>query len=232
MIMNVSAVMTRRVISISPETSIIVAIKLMLKHHISGLPVIDNHANLVGILTEGDFLRRSEIETERKRSVWLDALLGAAEGATDYVRSHGLAVKEVMTRNPITVGENTPLGEAVLLMENKNVKRLPVLRDGKLVGIISRANLMRALMSIHRAAPKSSDDDGAIRDRILADIGRQSWSSGAFVDVVVHEGVADLWGTVTDAAQRDALTVLVKNVTGVIRVEDHVIWKGQPANVI
>jgi CBS domain-containing protein len=110
----------------------------MLKHHISGLPVIDNHANLVGILTEGDFLRRSEIETERKRSVWLDALLGAAEGATDYVRSHGLAVKEVMTRNPITVGENTPLGEAVLLMENKNVKRLPVLRDGKLAGF--RAN--------------------------------------------------------------------------------------------
>jgi CBS domain-containing protein len=128
MIMNVSDVMTKRVISISPETSILVAIQLTLKHHISGLPVIDKHAKLVGILTEGDFLRRAEIGTERKRSVWLDALLGPAEGATDYVHSHGLAVKEVMTRDPITVGENTPLGEAVLLMENKNVKRLPVLK--------------------------------------------------------------------------------------------------------
>ena len=229
--MKVSDVMTKRVISISPETSVFVAIQLMLKHHISGLPVIDNHAKLVGVITEGDFLRRAEIETERKRSIWLDALLGPTEGATEYVHSHGLAVKEVMTGNPIAVVENTPLGEAVLLMENKNVKRLPVLRDGKVVGIISRANLMRALMSIHRAAPKSSDDDAAIRDCILADIGKQAWSSGAIVDVVVHEGVVDLWGSITDTAQRDALMVLVKNVPGVIRVESHVAWKGQPANV-
>jgi CBS domain-containing protein len=231
MIMNVSDVMTRRVISISPETSIVAAIQLMLKHRISGLPVIDNHAKLVGIITEGDFLRRAEIETERKRSIWLDALLGPAEGAADYVHSHGLAVKEVMTRGPSTVAENTPLGEAVLLMENKNVKRLPVLRDGKVVGIISRANLMRALMSIHRAAPKSSDNDAAIRGFILADIGKQHWSSGAIVDVVVHEGVVDLWGTITDIGQRDALIVLAKNVPGVIKVEEHLTWKGQPANI-
>ena len=223
--MNVSDVMTRRVISVSPETSVVAAIRLMLKHRISGLPVIDNHAKLVGIMSEGDFLRRAEIETERKRSIWLDALLGPAEGAADYVHSHGLAVKEVMTRDPITVAENTRLGEAVLLMENKNVKRLPVLRDGKVIGIVSRANLMRALMSIHRTVPKSSDNDAAIRDYILAEVGRQGWSSGAIVDVVVHEGVVDLWGTVADTAQRDALIVLAKNVPGVVRVEDHVTVK-------
>jgi CBS domain-containing protein len=225
MIMNVSDVMTRRVISISPETSIVAAIQLMLKHRISGLPVIDNHAKLVGIITEGDFLRRAEIETERKRSIWLDALLGPAEGAADYVHSHGLAVKEVMTRDPSTVAENTPLGEAVLLMENKNVKRLPVLRDGKVVGIISRANLMRALLSIHRTAPQSSDDDAAIRERILAGVGRQDWSSGAAVDVVVHRGMVDLWGSVSDRAQRDALKVLAENVSGVFKVEDHLTLK-------
>jgi CBS domain-containing protein len=146
--MKVSDVMTRRVISVSPETNVFVAIRLMLKHHVSGLPVIDNHAKLVGILSEGDLLRRGEIETERKRSVWLDALFGPADGAAHYVHSHGSAVKEVMTRDPLTVTEDTRLDEVVRLMENRNVKRLPVLRDGKVIGIVSRANLMRALGTI------------------------------------------------------------------------------------
>ena len=192
--MKVSDVMTKHVISISPETSVFIAIRLMLKHHISGLPVIDNHATLVGIVSEGDFLRRAEIETERKkRSLWLDALLGPVDGAADYVHSHGLAVKEVMTPDPITISENTKLDEVVRLMENRKLKRLPVLRDGKVIGIVTRANLMRALLSIHRTAPQSSDDDAAIRERILADVGRQGWSSGAAVDVVVHGGMVDLW---------------------------------------
>jgi CBS domain-containing protein len=219
--MKVSDVMTKHVISISPETSVFVAIRLMLKHHISGLPVIDNHAKLVGILSEGDFLRRGEIETERKRSVWLDALLGPADGALTYVHSHGLAVKEVMTPDPVTVTEDTALDEVVRLMENRSVKRLPVLRDGNVVGIVTRANLMRALLSIHRTAPQSSDNDATIRERILAGVGGQDWSSGATVDAVVHGGVVDLWGSVGDRAQRDALKVLAENVPGVVRVEDH-----------
>jgi CBS domain-containing protein len=223
--MKVSDVMTKHVISISPETSVFVAIRLMLKHHISGLPVIDNRARLVGILSEGNFLRRAEIDTERKRSLWLDALLGPADGAATYVHSHGLAVKEVMTPAPVTVTEHTALDEVVRLMEHRNVKRLPVLRDGKVVGIVTRANLMRALLSIHRTAPQSSDDDAAIRERILAGISRQGWSSGATVDVVVHEGVADLWGSVSEGAQRNALKVLAENVRGVVRVEDHLTVK-------
>jgi CBS-domain-containing membrane protein len=225
--MKVSDVMTKHVISISPETSVFIAIRLMLKNHISGLPVIDNHAALVGILSEGDFLRRAEIETERKRSLWLNALLGPADGAADYVHSHGLAVKEVMTPDPITITENTKLDEVVRLMENRKVKRLPVLRDGKVIGIVTRANLMRALLSIHRTAPQSSDNDAAIRERILADVGRQDWSSGAAVDVVVHGGMVDLWGSVSDRTQRDALKVLAENVPGVVRVEDHLTLKDQ-----
>jgi CBS domain-containing protein len=225
--MEVSDVMTKQVISISPETSVFIAIRLMLQHHISGLPVIDNHAKLVGILSEGDFLRRGEIETERKRSVWLDALLGPADGAADYVHSHGLAVEEVMTRNPITVAENTTLDEVVRLMEDRNVKRLPVLRDGKVIGIVSRANLMRALLSIHRTAPQSSDNDAAIREHILVEVGRQGWSSGAVVDVVVHRGMVDLWGSVGDLAQREALKVVAENAPGVVKVEDHLTMKDQ-----
>jgi len=219
--MKVSDVMTKRVVSISPETSILVAADLMLKHHISGLPVIDNHAKLVGIVTEGDFLRRAEIGTERKASSWLDALRGTADATADYVHSHGLAIKEIMTRNPVTAAEDTNLDEAVRLMENRNIKRLPVLRDGKLVGIISRANLMRALLSIHRKAPQSSSDDAAIRERILADAAKQSWSSGAVVDAVVQDGIVDLWGTLADPSQREAFVVLAKKVPGVALVEDH-----------
>jgi len=225
--MKVSDVMTRRVISVSPETSVFVAIRLMLKHHVIGLPVIDNHGKLVGILSEGDLLRRGEIETERKRSVWLDALFGPADGAADYVHSHGLAVNEVMTREPITVTENTRLDEVVRLMENRNVKRLPVLRDERVIGIISRANLMRALLSIHRTTPQSSDDDAAIREHVLAEVRRHDWTSGAAVDVVVQSGMVDLWGTVGDLAQREALKVLAENVPGVVRVEDHLTLKGQ-----
>jgi CBS domain-containing protein len=225
--MKVSDVMTRRVISVSPETSVFVAIRLMLKHHVSGLPVIDNHGKLVGILSEGDLLRRGEIETERKRSVWLDALFGPADGAADYVHSHGLTVKEVMTPDPITVTENTTLDEVVRLMENRNVKRLPVLRDERVIGIISRANLMRALLSIHRTTPQSSDDDAAIREHVLAEVRRHDWTSGAAVDVVVQSGMVDLWGTVGDLAQREALKVLAENVPGVIRVEDHLTLKDQ-----
>ncbi len=223
--MKVSDVMTKHVISISQETSVFVAIRLMLKHHISGLPVIDEHARLVGILSEGDFLRRAEIETEHKRSLWFDALFGPTDGAAAYVHSHGLAVREVMTPDPITVAEDTTLDEVVRLMETRGVKRLPVLRDGRVVGIVTRANLMRALLSIHRSAPQPSDDDAAIRERILAGITGQDWSSGATVDVVVHGGMVDLWGSVSDSAQRDALKVLAENVSGVIKVEDHLALK-------
>ena len=170
---------------------------------------------------------RGEIETERKSGIRLDALLGPADGAADYVHSHGPAVKDVMTPDPVTVTESTTLDEVVRLMENRHVKRLPVLRDGKVVGIISRANLMRALLGIHRAAPQSSVDDAAIREHILAGVRRQDWSSGAAVEVAVHDGMVDLRGSVSDLAQREALKVLAQNVPGVVRVEDHLALKDQ-----
>src|SRR6516165_3587039 len=147
--MKVSEVMTRRVISILPDAPISDAIKLMLKKHISGLPVIDEEGKLVGILTEGDLLRRPEIGTERRRSRWLDALFGPGEAADAYVHSRSREVKDIMTRDPVTVKECTPLHEVVHLMERRNFKRLPVIRAGKVVGIISRANLIRALAGLH-----------------------------------------------------------------------------------
>jgi CBS domain-containing protein len=229
--MKASDVMTRRVISISPEATILDAIKLMLKHHISGLPVIAHRGKLVGIVTESDFLHRPETGTERKRSRWLDSFFGPAPAAKAFVRSHGLKVADVMRRDPITVKENAPLDEVVRMMESYNVKRLPVMRRSKVVGIVSRADLMLALASISRATSASTGSDLAIRDRIMAAIREQSWTAGAMVDVVVRDGVADVWGTISDDAQRDALRALVAGTPGVKKVEDHLTWQGEEASV-
>jgi CBS domain-containing protein len=222
--MKVSDVMTRRVISVTPEASIVEAIRLMTGNHISGLPVIDQEGKLVGMVSEGDFLRRAELETEHRRSVWFDAIFGPAQSATEFVHSHGLKVDDVMTREPAFVLEGSSLAEVVHLMETRRIKRLPVLRGARVVGIVSRANLLRALLGLHRAAPISAMDDASVRERILSDIDEQSWSEGAEVDVTVRDGIADLWGNVTDLKQRDALRVLVETTPGVIRMEDHLTW--------
>jgi CBS domain-containing protein len=221
--MKVSDVMTRKVVSISPNAKISEAIKLMLKHQISGLPVVDGKGKPVGILTEGDLLRRPEIGTERRRARWLDALFGPAEAAEAYVRAHGQKVKDVMTREVVTVTEATPLHEVAHLMEHRNIKRLPVVRAGKLAGIVSRANLLRALASLRRELPRGKGG-AAVRNRILRDIAKQDWAYGCDVDVTVRKGVADLWGTISDMEQRDALRVLVESTPGVKKVEDHLRW--------
>jgi CBS domain-containing protein len=222
--MKISDVMTRRVISIAPEAGIRDAMELMLKNRISGLPVIDGGGKLVGVLSETDFLRRAETGTERRSSPWYDAFFGSGESARAYVRAHGLRVEDVMSSKPITVMENTPLEKAVDLMERHRVKRLPVVHGGKVVGIVTRANLLRALVSIHRSAHEPLQQDDAIRDRIAAAMNKETWANGMLVEVLVHDGVVDLWGRVEDASHRDALKVLVESTPGVKRVEDHLSW--------
>ena len=176
---------------------------------------------LTGILTEGDLLRRPEIGTERGRSRWLDALFGPGDAADAYVRLHSRKVKDLMTRDPVTVKESAPLHEVVHLLERRNIKRLPVVRAGKVVGIISRANLIRALAGLHRVGRALERTDSAIRNRIFAQISKQDWAYSAFVDVTVRKGVVDLWGTITDLEQREALRGLAENTPGVKKIEDH-----------
>ena len=183
--------------------------------------LIDSSGNLVGFVTEGDFLRRGEIGTEKTNSPWYDAFFGAGESASAYIRAHGLKVHDVMTREPITVTEDTLLREAVDLMERRGIKRLPVLRGAKVIGIVSRANLLRALATLLRTAPRQSKNDDAIRARILSDLQKQTWSAGVVVEVLVRKGVVDVWGTVDEGPQRDAIKVLVEAMPGVKRLEDH-----------
>jgi CBS domain-containing protein len=220
--MKASDVMTPRVISIEIDAPIMRAIRLMLQNRISGLPVVSPKGELVGIVTEGDFIRRGEIGTQRRRSRWLEFLIGPGRLADEYVHARGRKVEEVMTREPITVTEDTPLDEVVRLMERHRIKRLPVLRERKLVGIVARANIMHALVSLAAETKAPAGDDAAIRKKILAECAKQSWAPMA--NVVVRNGVVGLWGTITDERERQALIVASENVAGVQAVHDHLVW--------
>lgn len=220
--MQVKDVMTRNVISVGAQETVVRAARLMLQNRISGLPVIDEKNELVGVVTEGDFLRRREIGTGRRRPKWLEFVVGPGRLAEDYVHESGRKVEEIMTPDPWTVGEDDSLDSVVDLMERRHVKRLPVIRDGQMVGIVSRANLMHALASLAREAPPPAGGDSAIRDNIIAAVGKQHWAPR--INVVVKNGVAELWGVVTDERERRALIVATENVPGVERVHDHLVW--------
>ena len=220
--MQVRDVMTRNVISVKADESILSAARLMLQNRISGLPVLDASGGLVGIVTEGDFLRRGELGTTKRRPRWVEFLLGPGKLAEEYVHQSGRKVSDVMTRDPRTVSEDDTLETVVAQMERHRVKRLPVVRQGKLVGIISRANLLHALASLAREAPASSGGDAAIRDRILEALAKQHWALA--VNVVVKNGIAELWGTIMDERERQACIVAVENVPGVKQVHDHLVW--------
>lgn len=220
--MQVRDVMTRNVISVKADESILSAARLMLQNRISGLPVLDASGALVGVVTEGDFLRRGELGTTKRRPRWVEFLLGPGKLAEEYVHQSGRKVFDVMTRDPRTVSEDDTLETVVAQMERHRVKRLPVMRQGKLVGIISRANLLHALASLAREAPTSSGGDAAIRDRILDVLAKQRWALA--VNVVVKNGVAEIWGTIMDERERQACIVAVENVPGIKQVHDHLVW--------
>lgn len=224
--MKVADIMTRRLITVRPETSVADAVHLMLQDEISGLPVVDRNGRLVGIVTEGDFQRRVELGTERNRRPWLAMLIDPNRLAEDYVHSHARKVGEAMTCEVVTIGPDATLDEVVATMERHRVKRLPVTQDGRLVGIVSRADLLRALGAISDGdwvSTRSVSSDTALRQRILAEIEKQPWAPATTVSVVVWDGSAHLWGTATDDKQRQALTVLAENVPGVEEVRDHLV---------
>jgi CBS domain-containing protein len=223
--MQAKDAMTRRIVSVHPETPIVDAIGLMLHGDISGLPVVDAEDRLVGIVTEGDFLRRAETGTERQRPRWLEFLRGPGRLAGDYVHTHGRRVDEVMTREVVTATEETPLEEVVRLMERHHVKRVPIVADGKLCGIVSRTNLLAALLQLAAAAPPSgASDDAALRERIVAALRDQPWSMAGATNVTVTDGVVELSGAVFNDEQRQAMRVVAENIPGVKAVRDHLAW--------
>ena len=221
--MKASDVMSRNILSVGRDATIAEAIRLMLDNQISGLPVIDA-GRLVGILTEGDLLRRSETGTERHRPRWLEILMGPGRLAGEYVRTHGRKVEEIMTRDVVSVTPDTPLDEIVALMERRRVKRVPVLEGDAPVGIVSRADLLRALARTLDEEPVAVVGDDEIRERILAELAKVSWVPRDGLTITVGDGAVGLDGVILDEKEREALRVAVENVPGVRAVEDRLVW--------
>ena len=221
--MRAHQIMTRTVISVTPETKIVDAANTMLQKHISGLPVVDATGKLVGIVSEGDFIRRSEIGTQRKRGRFLKFILGPGKEATDFVHEHGRKIGEIMTPQPLTVTEDTPLDEIADLMEKNGVKRLPVMRADKIVGIVTRSNLLQAVASLAREISDPTADDDHIRNRVIDAIEKNDWCPFG-LSVIVRDGIVHLSGVITEERSRKAAIVAAETVTGVNKVHDHLCW--------
>lgn len=220
--MQASDVMTRDVITVDPESSIIDAARLMLGKNISGLPVIDSAGNLVGMLTEGDLLRRVETGTQRRRPRWLEFLIGPGSLADEYVHTSSRRAHEIMTPSVYTITEDAALEAVVRQMELHHIKRLPVMRGKALVGLITRANLVRALAdTLAKQAPATND--AAIRDRLISELQAQPWAPVG-IDVSVNDGVVTLSGIVMDDRERQALRVAAENIPGVKSIKDQIVW--------
>jgi CBS domain-containing protein len=228
--MHAADVMTTEVITISPDASVLELAKLLSARGISGVPVVDSAGGLVGIVSEGDLLHRVEIATdrrpERRRSWWLEMVASErSESARDYIKAHARSVKDIMTRDVITVTETTDLAEVASLLEEKNIKRVPVVRDGKVVGIISRANLVRALAATSSQLTANSEpDDRQIRQKLFAELRDRKWTNIWPEDIVVTDGVVHFW--ISDdrpAAEADALRVAAENIPGVRGVKLHFV---------
>jgi CBS domain-containing protein len=221
--MRAHQIMTRPVITVTPETKIVDAANTMLQKHVSGLPVVDAAGKLVGVVSEGDFIRRSEIGTQRKRGRFLKFILGPGKAAIDFVHEHGSRISEIMTSEPLTITEDTPLPEIVELMEKNNIKRLPVMRGDKIVGIVSRSNLLQAVASIARDVPDPTADDDHIRNRVIDAIEKNDWCPFG-LSVIVRDGIVHLSGVITEERSRQAAIVAAENVTGAVKVHDHLCW--------
>ena len=220
--MHARDVMTTPVITAGPETKVLDIVNLMLDNRISAVPIVGDDERLIGMVSEGDLIRRSEIGTEPHRSWWLSAFGGAATLAEDFVKSHGVTASEIMTDEVVTATEDTPLWEVAETLEKRKVKRLPVVRDGRVVGIVSRANLLQAITAQRdKQTDVPTRDDRSIREALMDQLKGEPWSDMSHLNIVVLDGTVHFWGIVSSDTQRTALKVAAENIPGVTEVVDH-----------
>jgi len=219
-VMRAMDIMTSEVITVREDATVPEVARLMAERGISAVPVVDRENQIVGMVSEGDLLHRTETGTERRRAWWLDMVSSTNKLAGEYIKSHSAKVKDVMTRDVLSVTEETAVADIAVLLETNRIKRVPVVRDGKIVGIVSRANLVRALaMTITEGV--GDGDDRTIRDKLLAELKAQKWAEVSPANVTVKDGVVHLWSSYLSEQERRALIVAAESVPGVRRVEDH-----------
>ncbi|MFM0136272.1 CBS domain-containing protein [Caballeronia grimmiae] len=219
-------VMTSSVVSVKPDTTVHDLAALLVQHRISAAPVVDEDKRVIGMISEGDLLRRDEIDTEKKphrRSWWLE-MVGTDRGAGAYIRSHARTVGELMTREPVCVDEDATLADIASILESHHIKRVPVLRQGRLIGIVSRSNIVQALASAvaEESLPGSSTSDAEIRTMLMGKLAGRDWAFPGR-NIVVRDGVVHLWGAMWSSDQLDAMRIAAQRIPGVRSVEDHTV---------
>jgi CBS-domain-containing membrane protein len=220
--MQAKDIMTADLIAVSTEAEVTEIAKLLLRHRISAVPVVDARQRLVGMVSEGDLIHRAETGTDRQRSWWLSLLTDAEDIAQAYRKSHGRHARDVMSGDIVTVTEDTPLADIARLLEERRVKRVPVVRDGALLGIVSRADLLRAMASGRAtSATAVAGDDQKIRQALLRTLKMEALTTGGLVNVIVTDGVVHLWGLVESEDMRKAIIVAAETTPGVLGVNDH-----------
>jgi CBS domain-containing protein len=222
--MQAKDIMTTKVATVTSDSSVEEISELMLSRNISGVPVVGKNGAVLGIVTEGDLMLRKDVGGDgvQHTSWWLRLLSDSKADAASYIKTHGLHAAEVMTRDVITVEEDTPVGDIARILAENHIKRVPVLRDGKLAGIVSRVNLLRGLASRSKDQSEAPTiDDRAIKDAIVKDVDSQGWITHGSLNVIVTGGVVELWGWVDSSEERRALLLLAEAVEGVRNVEDH-----------
>jgi CBS domain-containing protein len=221
--MKARDVMTLAVYTVKPTMSVRDVARLFMQRRISAVPVVDDQGKIVGIVSEGDLVHRSEISTQRRHPWWLDLMVrDEVLDAEEYIKAHAKQVANIMTRNLITAEPDTPLQEIVEILEKYGIKRVPIVRNGQLVGIVSRANLVQAIATSgsNLDVPLS---DTTIREQLLTHVNKQNWGQGhtALLNVTVNGGVVDLWGFIESDTERKAIRVAVEATPGVRAVNDH-----------
>lgn len=222
--MKARDVMVSPVITVKPYSSVKEVAKTFLERRISAVPVVDDQGKVVGIVSEGDLLHRSEAGTERQRPWWLLALTGDETLAAEYVKARGRKVADIMTRNVITAIPDTPLHEIAALLEKNLIKRVPIVKDGQLVGIVTRANLIQAVANARKGLDISLSDR-TIRDKLLAHLKAQSWAHTSLLNVTVTDGVVDLWGMTNSETEKKAIRVAAETTPGVRAVNDNLVMR-------
>lgn len=220
--MQAADVMTTKVITVQPDTGVREIAGLLLTHRISAVPVVDANQRVLGIVSEGDLMRRAENDTDSRHSWWLEAIFATRDRAGEYIKTHGRKAGDVMTRAVVEVTEDTPLYEIADLLEKHHIKRVPVTRDGRLVGIVSRANLLHGLAAqeADNTSPISSNDQ-TIRRKLLHALSEEAGLDTALINVIVTDGVVQLWGVVGSVTQKKAAQIAAENTPGVQTIENH-----------
>jgi CBS domain-containing protein len=221
--MKAADVMVSRVITVTPDTPVEKIARILLSNRISAVPVVNDIGTLVGIVSEGDLIHRVEAGTERQYSWWLKLVSDKNAMARDYLKSHATRAADVMTKRVITAPPDMPLAELASLLERHRIKRVPIVQDGALVGIVSRANLLQALAALRRdirVDPRV--EDSSLRDQICTEITSHLLADVSQINVIVHDGVVELWGDAGSRDEKDAIRVAAELVPGVRKVEDYI----------